>query len=110
MPPAFRHRKIMKEVPHSIPDLFSENAHELGRTLFSCSSDLAPNARRQARRAVGAQRMLYAVACMPWLGGVEAKTRLWPRAVASRLFGAGLHAFRFDRACCLRCQEILDQR
>jgi hypothetical protein len=28
----------MKEVPHSIPDLFSENAHELGRALFTSHS------------------------------------------------------------------------
>ena len=38
----------MKEVPHSIPDLFSENVHELGRALFNFySSDLTPNARFQ---------------------------------------------------------------
>jgi len=35
----------MKEVPHSIPDLFFENGHELGRALFNFYSfDLAPNA------------------------------------------------------------------
>jgi hypothetical protein len=48
MPSAFRHRKILKEVPHSIPDLFFENVHELGRALFNFYSfDLAPNARFQ---------------------------------------------------------------
>jgi hypothetical protein len=28
-----------------------------------------PNAGHQARREAGAERTLYAVACMPWLGG-----------------------------------------
>src|SRR6266702_4463501 len=33
-----------------------------------------PNAGHQARRAAGAQRTLYAVACMPWLDAIRPKT------------------------------------
>jgi len=51
---ALRHRKTMQEVPHSIPDLFSERVHELRRALFDiASSDLAPNAQASATPGSG---------------------------------------------------------
>jgi hypothetical protein len=68
MPSAFRHRKIMPEVPHSIPDLFSEHVHELGRALFNFySSDLAPNARPELLPEAGAERRLEAVSSRPMI-------------------------------------------
>jgi hypothetical protein len=43
MPSALRYRKKMKDVPHSIPDLFSKHTPELDSALFGVSSsDLAP--------------------------------------------------------------------
>jgi hypothetical protein len=68
MPSAFRHRKLMKEVPHSIPDLFSENVHELGKIIFNYSSSaLTPNAEPKLRLEAEAkhERTLYAVSPRP---------------------------------------------
>jgi hypothetical protein len=39
-----------------------------GAYLLSTPVELGPNAGHQARREAGAQRTLYAVACMPVLG------------------------------------------
>jgi hypothetical protein len=45
----------MKEVPHSILDLFSEKVYGLGRARFNfSSSDLTPNARHELRLEAGA--------------------------------------------------------
>jgi hypothetical protein len=63
-------------VPHSIPDLFSENVHELGRALFNFySSDLAPNAGGEPRPIAGAtqERKLLGVGSTAWFGVVWAR-------------------------------------
>jgi hypothetical protein len=40
------------------------------RVILQLRLGLRPNAGHQARRAAGAERALYAVACMPWFGWV----------------------------------------
>src|SRR5262245_58478227 len=53
---AFSSCQEMHEVSHSIADLRSEATPELGSARFGCSSsDLAPNATRQALEIAGAK-------------------------------------------------------
>jgi hypothetical protein len=56
MPSAFHQRKRMKEVLHSILDLFSEKVYGLGRARFNfSSSDLTPNAQAHLLPEAGAR-------------------------------------------------------